>query len=731
MAQRTALPAETARVAAAFARGMTIGVRSWSFYPPEHPAVAVAVERLVGAAADACSQGLLPIAVTPHALLVHGVTLESGDQSVTECAELLHDRDILQITVAAPPTDALIRSLLTVLTLDRDTRRARGGPAAIWAEADQHALLIEQIDYQQILEREADEGPARKDAMWKSIVRSVIMGHSTFTAEEQARLLEISGDVGAIGELCKDAREPFTMPDGSPMVTTQAATVMAVYHHIAKTVTALEPDRAAGVVDSLALAAGQLDPGTAMEMLLPQAHAEDRAPFVAALKQAFDDQQVALLLARALSAPGQATSRLARVLDTLAPDHERKQRVLALARKLISERDFGSKRPVDDIRQSLDELLLKYDETQYVSKDYRESMDVAAGRAGDLSARGLPPEMSEWLDTLGADSVRRLSGQLLIDLLRNETMAGRMSDTANDMAGFAEELLLAGVYDECLPVVAELAAAAKRQLAPDACRHAIDTIAASGAFAEAAAGLAEQSAAEFAAFEKVVVAIGSAAVPAIVATYQREDTASTPRATALLCRLGPAAIPALAEGLDERPWLTQREIARALGKIGTSAAVPPLQSLLRRTDTRVLQAAVAALSSINDPAARRALHTVLKASSGEARAAVIAALVALRDASVVPMLVRVLQDCRPFGDEHGLLIDTLSALGTLKDDRAVMPIAALTRHRRWWAWGKTTQLRRAALDALSRIGSTQSKEAMAGLARTGDFFMRRMAARAL
>ncbi len=144
------------------------------------------------------------------------------------------------------------------------------------------------------------------------------------------------------------------------------------------------------------------------------------------------------------------------MLDTLAPDEQRKRRILTLARKLISERDFGSKRPIDDIRKSLDELLLKYDESTYVSTDYRQSMDQAATRAADLAARGLPPEIDEWLETLGHDSVRRLSGQLLIDLLRNETVPGRMAETARDMGAFVEELLLAGAYGECLPVVEEL-----------------------------------------------------------------------------------------------------------------------------------------------------------------------------------------------------------------------------------------------------------------------------------
>ena len=344
MTERAASAADASRLAVGLARALTLGMRNWGFYPPEHPAVAMAIERFIAAATESSAGGMMQLAVTPHALLFGGLPLVSTDLAAVECAELLQDRDILQLTFVAPPGDAVVRALLTVLTLDRETRRARGGPAAIWSAEDQTAILVEQIDYQEILEREIDDGPARRDATWQAIVRSIIMGQSTFSAAEQQRLLDISRDVGAIGELCKDAKEPFRMPDGSPMLTTQAATVLAVYRHIARTVTALEPERVKEVIDSLALAAGNLEPSTAIELLLQEAeepHHTEGIPIAAALKQSFDDQQVALLLARALSSRGQATDRLAKVLDTLAPDDQRKKRILTLAKKLISERDFG------------------------------------------------------------------------------------------------------------------------------------------------------------------------------------------------------------------------------------------------------------------------------------------------------------------------------------------------------------------------------------------------------
>lgn len=731
MAQRAVQAADIARSTVNLARAITVALRSWSFYPPEHPAVGLAVEKLVAAAAEATVGGSLQLAVTPQALLVDGIVLDAPDLSVSSCAALLHDRDILQVTLVAAPDDGVIRALLAVLSLDRETRREQGGPAAIWAAEAQTAILIEQIDYQEILERDFDEGAARRDATWTAIVQSIVMGRKIFTIEEQQRLLEISRDVGAIGELAKDSKEPFCTPDGSPLLTTQAATILAVYRHIAKTVTALEPERAQEVMESLTLAASGLDPATAFEVLRQDETTDDSIQIVTALKETFDDQQIAMLLARAMATPGHPTARLAQVLDTLAPDDTRKRRVLTLAKRLVGERDFGSKRPIDDIRQSLDELLLKYDESTYVSSDYRQSMETAAVRAADLAARGLPPEMAAWLDSLGHESVRRLSGQLLMDLMRNERDANRAAETARDMGAFVEELLLAGAFGEGVPVIQELAEAIARKpaLAPDACRHAIDSVGQSEAYTEAATAVAEQSPEEFVAFEALTLAVGPSTVAGLLTAYQREDGGlGTDRASGLLVKLGPQTISRLAHAIDEAKWHEQREIARVLGQIGTAAAVPPLQTLLRRTDLRVMQAAVGSLARIDDPAAARALHMVLRATTGDARTAVIAAFVGLKDARVVPMLVRILQDIDPFGDEHTLVLDTLGALASIRDDRAIAQIVALARQRRWLSWARTRQLRETALRTLLRIGSTKARQAFEELARSGDFFLRRLAA---
>ncbi|MGE0042100.1 MAG: HEAT repeat domain-containing protein [Vicinamibacterales bacterium] len=731
MAQRAALPAELTRNAVALARALNVAVRGWGFYPPEHPAIALAVDRLTAACRDATAGGLLQLAVTPRTLFIDGVAVEAPDLTVAECAQLLHDRDVLQLGFVTTPPGPAVLALLEMLSLDRATRRERGGPAAIWLAEGDASILVEQIDYQEILERDADESAARRDSTWKAIVRSVISGRRTFSVEEQERLLEISRDPGAVGELAADCRGPFCTPDGAPLLTTQAATVLAVYRHVAATVAVLEPDRSTEVLGHLTLAAAELEPAVAFELLRQQDSDEDALAVMATLKKTFDDHQVALMLARALATPGHPTGRLAQVLDTLAPDEARRHRVLKLTERMLTEREFGSdRRPLQDIRASLEELLLRYDESAYVSAGYRESMDDAAGRAADLAGRDLPPELDEWLTTLGHEQVRRLSGILLTDLLRLETAPGRAAEIAQDMSAFVEDLVLAGAYTEATAVVEALGEATRRQppVAPAACREAVERLGRTTALVEAVQGLAELDAAEVTAFGRLARAIGVSVVPALLAAHQREEGgAAADRASAIIVALGPPAIPALQAALDDRRWFVQREVARLLGGIGTAAAVAPLQVLLRRSDVRVLKAAVAGLARIDDPSAARALHTVLRAATGEAREAVIAALVGLQDPRVVPMLVRIVSDSDPLGDDHVVVLDALGAMAATRDDRAIPAVAAVARQRRLLAWKRTGQVRRAALMCLARIGSPKSTAAIGELARTGDWFLRRMA----
>ena len=234
-----------------------------------------------------------------------------------------------------------------------------------------------------------------------------------------------------------------------------------------------------------------------MQVMQTPEDPDDQVAVVKGMTAAFDDVRVAQLLSTALALEGRASDRLATIFNTIAPDADRKRRVLTMTRSMLSETDFGRSGQFQVLWTSMEELLVSYDEQPYVSESYRGALDGVGGRAERMAAADLPPELPAWMETLGQDSVRALSVTLLIDLLTLERDATRAAAIAEDMEALAEDLLMSGAYDDARTVTAALAARSRAPsaLGRDACRQALDRLAESLAMLDTAALLGDVDAA--------------------------------------------------------------------------------------------------------------------------------------------------------------------------------------------------------------------------------------------
>jgi HEAT repeat protein len=370
----------------------------------------------------------------------------------------------------------------------------------------------------------------------------------------------------------------------------------------------------------------------------------------------------------------------------------------------------------------METLLLSYDETPYVSAGYQATLEGAGTRAEMLAGRDLPSELPDWMDTLGQDSVRSLSVMLITDLLRLEENAERATEIARDMVALLDDLLMAGDFANALLVLRELREASTRRVAPAEARAALASAGESAGLREAASLMAEFDEATQHAFAECCGLIGPTAVRALYPAFQAEiDTPMAARARELVARFGAGAVPHLAGLADDHRWFVQRNAAALLGSTRSAEGVPILQALLRRSDPRVLRAAVSALAGIADPSATRAIQTALRAAAGEGRAAVIDALVAERDARVVPMLTRILSELDPFGEDHQIVLDTLDAVRQLGHEQAVPAVAAvMTRKKFLFGRSKARAFKTAAVQALVAIGTAAARAALDDGARSGD-----------
>jgi HEAT repeat protein len=645
---------------------------------------------------------------------------------------------VLQLAFGGDVPPAALNALLSLLGEDVEAVRQRGGPASAWAALGHPSIAIQQIDYSSVFEdREVQHPARRKDEVWRSIVRAVTHRRSVFDEIIQQRLLEISGDAGAIGELAKEVLAANCAADGSPMLTSQAAAVLAAYRHLVGIVDVMEPDRRAEVMQNLAAATSTLDPRVVLQMM---AAPDEGVPALAGgagtadvkrgLAEAFDDYKVAQLLATTLAIDGQASDRLAGVFDTIAPDEPRKRRVLTLTKTLLSETAFGQAGQFQTLWTSMEELLLAYNERPFVSAQYKTGLDGVGERAAAMAEGDIPADLAALVGTLGQDNVRRLSAILLVDLLALEHDPGRAEEVARDVAALGEDLLLAGDYDSALTVTTALAshAATPAAVAAAGSRVALDALVQTAAFHETIDLLGEMSDAEAAQVAAICERIGPAAADALRKALEVEAlTVARTRATAIIERYGARAVTRLAPLIDSPHWYARVNACELLGRLGSSEAVPLLQPLLRGHDPRVVRAAVRALASINDPAAARSVHTVLRAATGEQRRAVVEALVAERDPRVVPLLVCILEESEPLGADHQIVLETLGAVGSVGHDGPVPHVSRLMRRSSWLARKKTRALKQASLQALRTIGSPAATAAIGEAAANGDRLLRKLA----
>jgi hypothetical protein len=732
VSQVSQLSPELSRGLLQMARALLAAVRNWTLYPPEHPTVVASVDRFGAAIRDSTLGAAFAMGVTPDTLMIEGASADPSVTGIAEAAALLHDRDILTVTFVGTIPPSTIHAFLVLLTMDPAQRRAQGGPARVWAKLGHDAIAIEQVDYDKVLAREEGEvaEPAKRDDLWRSIVLSIVGGQkSVFDQRAQERLLAISSSPHDISDLATAVAAPKCTLDGSPMITSQAATVLAAFRHLTSIVSVMSPDRMPEVMNHLATAATQLDPHVIMQVM--QSPDEPGAvPVVAGMASAFDDVKVAQLLATALALDGQASDRLATIFNTIAPDEDRKRRVLTLTRSMLSETDFGRSGQFQVLWASTEELLVSYNDRPFVSEGYRNTLDNVGERAERMSAVDLPPELGEWMESLGQANVRALSVAMLIDLFNIEQDPKRADEMAADMSALVEDLLMSGAYDDALTVTRALRTrASAKGMGKDACRLALDQLGESMAMRESIALIGDIDDTSWNAMKLVIDSIGVSSVEALkpVVAVEHDDVA-TARAEQVIVGFGQKAVSRLATLTGDSRWFVQRRGARLLARIPTAEAVPLLQPLLRQSDPRVAREAVAALGVIHDPSAARAIQTVLRAATGEVRRAVIGALVAERDPRVVPMLVRMIEESEPLAKDHEVVLETIDALGTVGTDGAIPVLVTMARRKKLFGGKKLRALKEHSVDALARVATEKSAEALKEAATTGDRTLRKLAA---
>jgi len=737
---------------ASFARVLVAAARTWQMYSARHPASFAALERLSKAIETLQPYPGLTIGVTPKTLLVNGDAIPSAVR-VAEAAEMLHEHDVLRLRFPSPSTPDQLADLLTILTHDPDTVRARGGPARMWAELGHRSVVIDQIDFEALMaDRKSGTGgrsstwipaassatspatdPTARDGIWDAIVRSISSGQPTKGLSVQRRLQEIARSVEAIEALIRDAALDEEGPGTFAMtVSAQAASVLTAFQRLVRAVQTESPDQVDDTLRNLTEAASHLEPQLVMNAVAESAESGVGAEVTTAMGRWFDDEQVAQLLARSLAAEGKATSRYAAALSTLVPDPARQQRVLRLSRDYATSNLVGDEAGFDATWKSLEQMLRGPGDTAYASTEYSVSLEDAESRSYQLSLT-TPAQMDGWIRTVSSESIRSMSAGLLLDLLGLEERPGKIFETADDLALLVDDLLMSCDTAESERVVLALCTivAGSSPSHAEAASRALAAIARSEGLRDMSAALADADDARLAWFDRFCHRLGAPVLDGLVPAIETAPEGEGRRRLAqVIASFGDSAIEPLCGVLNHTDWLVRRAALHCIGRVGTDGAIAALEPLVSGADTRLAHEAVVALMHITRPAALEPVAAALRDGRPELRHLVVDALGASRDRRAAALLLATLDGLDPVGRGHALAMRVLIALRLVGDDEAVPAVADVLRGWNWLGLVKTNRVKRVAVSVLVSIKTAASQAALAEALSSGDILARMQARRA-
>ncbi|HEY3157424.1 MAG TPA: HEAT repeat domain-containing protein [Vicinamibacterales bacterium] len=703
------MSAQQSAALADFARTCKAAARSVSLYPATHPAIQGALGRVVNASQRLTAEGDVTITVLPDALVIEGRTPSKPDASIGEFAELLHDRLVGELRVERDADATDWRTLLLLLARPTDELMAEGGIAKAWAESGRSHFDIREIDYAEVLrERGGGEGAA-----WKSIIEFCLLGDTSAGIDERT----LEAVIGALdnperfNELLQAVQ---SAPPGAASTGARAAALLGLIQKAIERLKARGELDESAVTQTIADSAAHMTPDM-MLSLIQQAHepTESGEPHLAAaILSQMGDNTIASFVANAVVAERGATDRLALAFEALVPEHDRKERLLDLAKEAAAESPLGGEAGFESLWKGAAEMLTSYSDKPFVSADYGRELSGTRLQATEVERVADDPEERQqaWKNSVSDEAIRSLDLALIQDLLRLEADPDAWRAIATVAADEIERRTLLGDV-EISQALLDLLVAERSEQGRAALRPAADTI-----LNKLTAGQMVRHIVfhlrkldDVEALSRLAHTLGPPMVrPLAIALAAEENSRAIRHLRELLLGFGAAGRQSV-EQLKNSPNPAVRRMAIDLMRVfGGREALPELASMLDDADPQVQRESIRAIVQIGTDEAFAILEKALVGGTAS-RDTILAQLIGLRDDKAVPMLCYVLNHTSPRGklvSVHAQIIEALGSLAAHKE--STRTLRNILYRGEWWAPFRTAALRQAAAAALRHIGAPET-----------------------
>ncbi len=725
--QQNPLAPEAAALLTAFARACKGAARAVSLYPPEHPAIGQALERLARAAATATADGPLSMLVAADNLLVGGRTAARPDAALAELASLLHAHMVGEFTIQPGVDPAAWRTLLSLLGSDPEDLRLRGGISRALTTAGGIGITIVELNYAGLL---ADQGTGM-EATWDAILVRCLQ-NDAFDLDEQS--LGMLGDVARDPVRLAEFFEHTAGQAGRDTTRDRSAALLRALRGIADFVGREDPGKLGGVFDNMAAAVSHLSPEFVTEIVaIGREPGSENASLVAEITQRVTDPTLSRFVVRAVAHQRACTARLTDAFRALAPDPGRQGTVARLAREELLRMPIGEEPGFDRMWAQVEDMLLSYSDTPYVSESYDQELSAARAHAADLDhITDDPPErIIGWLRTVSDVSVRLLDLQLLGDLLLVEADASKRQELLQLIVTQVDELVTLGDFDGARRLVEAMVIVAIRpgasETSPQVAR-AIEQLVGGQFMPQLAVHLGAVRDDEFEHVKGLCAAVGPTLVPKVTETLAREvRSRARQRLMSLLVAFGKYGRLSVDQLRQSPNPSVRRTAVQLLRSFGGPEAVPDLERLVSDTNAEVQRAAARAMVDLGIDESFEMLQRILGTDTHRGRAAVIEELDSTHDEHAAPLFCYLVRHVECRGPLRDVYVRSLHRLGVLGGPDAVEALSEVLHKGHWWAPIRTRDTRTQAAAALAQIKLPAAQNALRDAAANGSFGVRSIA----
>jgi len=531
-----------------------------SLYPPEHPAVAPAVERTYRKFEGFLrSRGPLSFGISEEEVILTGEDDKEHHFS-SDLARRLHGVGLLTLRVDPGLTREELLLFGRLLARPPDDSKSTGSFDQALKEGGATHIVPTLIDYKKILEQSGDNPDREEKNFWRSLVRKVQEGDNE-ALQEMSDSLQNPEGLQAMLSMVKD--HPDTPSEGGGYAKACAEVQRKVFENLDDT---QRKEFSGGLVSQI----------------LKKGNDEKGLNALRKTFSHFSDDMVLEVLAGAVVKEGKIDNRITSVFQDMLKGSDREKTLLQKAGTRKKNGRRGSYSP--EVWEQIRTFLLSGSEKQFMSRDYHQGLeDLHTGNLPDLPVFFDRETLLEIQASLSEERIAARNREVLLDLIRVEDRPDQLRSCLEELREVLTEEALTGNLTSIFSLLRE---AFSPERVPATSKRATMTnvllqMEEESWYAVVLRNIGHLKKDEYEFLKGLTTNRPHEAASLLVQLLAKEKSLTgRKRIATLLVLLGTEALPVLLPALKDDRWYLVRNVVMILGRIGDASCIDTLLPLI-------------------------------------------------------------------------------------------------------------------------------------------------------